>query len=1212
MEYIAVPKGGQLSTGVKLGHGPKQTTRKTVQYDADPAADNNPTAVVEPVAAAATAAPAAAGIDQTDHGSRTDALTKKPLDLEAEEETRKLETSRWLESHFGSESSGSTTTDGPSRPSKSKGAAHPKGEADSNMPSQLFSGGINVTMTSDPSGSDRYGPTSGINGPSAVQEPLSTSRIYATTGRLNQQKYSSASERIQQQQQVLADKSYGFGSPPQSPTYKSSTSGYQSAPFNHVSKPEVYRQSSPAVADNPIKRAASFNQSAASAGRQQHNYSWTSKEESTRDHQQARQSFLTSMNSSSHMADKYGDDQQPTYAAPIQKRWPPPAKPIDDDEDDIRTSTPVYQKPVHQSNGRNQGGTIIRLGPNVPEFTSHSLRKPSGSGLARTQSLFQPSGSKPEPDRSYYNNSNNISDSYNKSVNNSISHSTSRMNLLNSSLQSVPEREQRSRFSPPRYYVDTERSFQSLNPSNNSNPKVIQSYSIKTPPPRPAPPSSSHYGSGLGLSHSGNKLRGSESFRIARSPPMFADDFSSPPVRPVRRKSKRAPKTDSGTQCNPQTIRNDTIQQQQQQQHYHSQTLDRPNKPIQKYYLGEDPFENRKKMTNGQSVLDIHRIQPAASTPRAEIVRSQTLPRRPSKPLATDSANVTTANLSSSRFFSDHDRSLNETAGGTPNVRQPSRIIPVTPLKSQTTATTSSSNSTVNRSQSFHVENQSSLTGQRRSSLLHSTPLRSVSIRAGNSPLYKSTSFLNRSSENRPFASLKSPGIVTSISKSQLDLNKSSTELNMIQPSSLATDSSPLYTLPRRKPSTKTTPLAPIEIRQDVNPTVSKVQSGIGERLAQLSPDPISPTTGMPRGETFSSLHRKRMQAGVSSTPAPPTPPPPPPPPSSDANGSMNFQTSTKATHRSYRTDTIKEENETKNTMEEQPEVEPEARSLKERIALLESAGIHYANPAQTLPRVVGGKTKAPPPPPPPRGSSALSKPEGASILGRQEKEESPEVESVEKRQKFLEGLLNTAPELFMHIHGDESLKDIRVGKEDVIDGKSGSRMPRTPSPPSAGTPVFNRIFTSTPAHPLRMSDSSAGPITPPPQLIRRSSGESPFGSGGDLALRRGSLNSTGSGSIMPAVKIPAPVNYSETVRIKSNQDPDSQSDSVQSYSKRVQPLVDGFSSETKQSSQQTTLTRSEYTDRRGSTDGSMSPIYHSIRPQQSGGVIIQVRGSGQ
>ncbi|XP_023245932.1 flocculation protein FLO11 [Copidosoma floridanum] len=47
-----------------------------------------------------TAAAAAAAAAQ----SRKDALTRKPLDLEEEDEARKFETSKWLESHFGSES----------------------------------------------------------------------------------------------------------------------------------------------------------------------------------------------------------------------------------------------------------------------------------------------------------------------------------------------------------------------------------------------------------------------------------------------------------------------------------------------------------------------------------------------------------------------------------------------------------------------------------------------------------------------------------------------------------------------------------------------------------------------------------------------------------------------------------------------------------------------------------------------------------------------------------------------------------------------------------------------------------------------------------------------------------------------------------------------------------------------------------------------------
>ena len=69
------------------------------------------------------------------------------------------------------------------------------------------------------------------------------------------------------------------------------------------------------------------------------------------------------------------------------------------------------------------------------------------------------------------------------------------------------------------------------------------------------------------------------------------------------------------------------------------------------------------------------------------------------------------------------------------------------------------------------------------------------------------------------------------------------------------------------------------------------------------------------------------------------------------------------------------------------------------------------------------------------------------------------------------------------------------------------------------------------------MMDTSA-PLTPPPPLLSaiRGHSNSPFGSQPDLALRRGSLNSNGSSSIIPAVRIPPPVNYSETVRIKSNQ----------------------------------------------------------------------------
>ncbi|XP_020709665.2 uncharacterized protein LOC105688820 isoform X2 [Athalia rosae] len=44
------------------------------------------------------------GLSENLPTNRKDALTKKPLDLEEEDEARKVETSKWLESHFGSES----------------------------------------------------------------------------------------------------------------------------------------------------------------------------------------------------------------------------------------------------------------------------------------------------------------------------------------------------------------------------------------------------------------------------------------------------------------------------------------------------------------------------------------------------------------------------------------------------------------------------------------------------------------------------------------------------------------------------------------------------------------------------------------------------------------------------------------------------------------------------------------------------------------------------------------------------------------------------------------------------------------------------------------------------------------------------------------------------------------------------------------------------
>lgn len=72
---------------------------------------------------------------------RKDALTKKPLDFDQEEETRKVETSKWLENHFGSESRSSKDSIGE--------------DDDERPPKTSF---FNVTIKSQPSKADSSPP----------------------------------------------------------------------------------------------------------------------------------------------------------------------------------------------------------------------------------------------------------------------------------------------------------------------------------------------------------------------------------------------------------------------------------------------------------------------------------------------------------------------------------------------------------------------------------------------------------------------------------------------------------------------------------------------------------------------------------------------------------------------------------------------------------------------------------------------------------------------------------------------------------------------------------------------------------------------------------------------------------------------------------------------------------------------------------------------
>ena len=69
---MAVPPGGNVSSGIKLGRGPHVLT-ETVH----PATPATPAPPLQPLGV-----PSAPKVDEDPSGERTDALTKKPLDLE--------------------------------------------------------------------------------------------------------------------------------------------------------------------------------------------------------------------------------------------------------------------------------------------------------------------------------------------------------------------------------------------------------------------------------------------------------------------------------------------------------------------------------------------------------------------------------------------------------------------------------------------------------------------------------------------------------------------------------------------------------------------------------------------------------------------------------------------------------------------------------------------------------------------------------------------------------------------------------------------------------------------------------------------------------------------------------------------------------------------------------------------------------------------------
>lgn len=126
---------------------------------------------------------------------RKDAITKKPLDIEEEDEARKVETSKWLESHFGSESRSS------------------QGSIDMDEPTVHTTGSntsyINVTMKSVPPPQRDHTPSANYNARNRTSTPKKDSTFVETSSGY----FHGISEWSERQQQRTNKSSGGFRSP---------------------------------------------------------------------------------------------------------------------------------------------------------------------------------------------------------------------------------------------------------------------------------------------------------------------------------------------------------------------------------------------------------------------------------------------------------------------------------------------------------------------------------------------------------------------------------------------------------------------------------------------------------------------------------------------------------------------------------------------------------------------------------------------------------------------------------------------------------------------------------------------------------------------------------------------------------------------------------------------------------------------------------------
>ncbi|KAF0307035.1 hypothetical protein FJT64_002337 [Amphibalanus amphitrite] len=103
LEYYSVPKGGRLGDGIKLGEGLRYV-QENVEEDRE--GDDNIESLSERMRR----------LRQLGYKPEGQTLAKTPIEYQEEEKTRRKETHKWLDSHFGSESGQSASSeDGESR-----------------------------------------------------------------------------------------------------------------------------------------------------------------------------------------------------------------------------------------------------------------------------------------------------------------------------------------------------------------------------------------------------------------------------------------------------------------------------------------------------------------------------------------------------------------------------------------------------------------------------------------------------------------------------------------------------------------------------------------------------------------------------------------------------------------------------------------------------------------------------------------------------------------------------------------------------------------------------------------------------------------------------------------------------------------------------------------------------------------------------------------